>query len=205
MINPQHFRDAAAREDSVSVSELLRLHGRATWPALVLVLAVLCTLPLAGVGTALSLPLLALAARVPRSGGSMFDKAGSALPRRVLDFKLGQNWSRRCLRLLAALYDNGGLLLTRRWVAWRHPRTLLGWRVWIAVMALLILLPLPFGNVLPGASLVLLGLGWIYKDGVALLLSMITGLLALCYCALAGGLLWSMVQASAGWWARLGA
>jgi len=204
MIRSEHFRAAGARGDSISVSELLRLHGRATWPALVLVLAVLCTLPLAGIGTALSLLLLALAVRAPRPGGRMFDTSGAALPRRVLDFSLGKIWSGRCLRLFAALYDHASVLLSRRWVAWRHPRTFALWRVWLAVMALLILLPLPFGNVLPGASLVLLGLGWIYKDGVALLMSMITGLLALSYCALSVGVLWSVVQASVGWWARLG-
>lgn len=133
-----------------------------------LVLAVLCTLPLAGIGTALSLLLLALAVRAPRLGGRMFDTARAALPRKVLDFSFGKIWSGRCLRLFAALYDYASVLLSRRWMAWRHPRIFALWRVWLAVMALLILLPLPFGNALPGASLVLQGLGWIYKDGAAL-------------------------------------
>lgn len=187
------------------MSELLRLHGRATWPALVLMLAVLCTLPFAGIGTALNLPLLTLAARAPRPGGRMFDTSGAALPRRVLDFSLGKIWSGRCLRLFAALHEHASVLVSRRWVAWRHPCTFALWCVWLAVMALLILLPLSFGSALPGASLVLLGLGWIYKDGVALLVSMITGLLALSYCALPACVLWSTARAFASRWAGLGA
>jgi hypothetical protein len=44
------------------------------------------------------------------------------------------------------------------------------------MMALLIMLPLPFGNVLPAISLMLLSLGWMFRDGLALLLSGAVGL-----------------------------
>lgn len=204
MISAEHFRHAAARGGSISVSDLVGLHGRATWPALLLVMAVLCTLPMAGIGTALSLPMLALATRWPSSVTKHRNRAGAALPRRLLDVRLGQTWSHRCLRLFASLYEKARMFLRRRWAGWRHPRTFAGWRVWIAVMALLILLPLPFGNLLPGVSLVLLGLGWIYKDGLALMLSLLAGAAALCYCAVSARALWAVVEASAAWWTRTG-
>lgn len=38
-------------------------------------------------------------------------------------------------------------------------------------------------NILPGSSSSLLALGWIYKDGVALLLSLLAGVAALGWCA----------------------
>lgn len=183
MIQGHVFREAAQRAESVSVADLLRLHGRASWPGLLLVLSVLSTMPLAGVGTALSLPLLALAWAWPRPA-----RRSSSAPRafsdRLLGLRLGVTWSRRCLNLFAVLYDTARARLARRWVLLRHPRTTWGWRLWIAAMALVILLPLPLGNLLPGLSLALLGLGWIYKDGVALTLSLIAGSAGLAYLAL---------------------
>lgn len=68
MLSPDAFRDAAHRAEGVSVADLLALHGRASWPALLLVLAVLSAIPLAGVGTALSLPLFAVAWGWPGRG-----------------------------------------------------------------------------------------------------------------------------------------
>jgi hypothetical protein len=48
-------------------------------------------------------------------------------------------------------------------------------------MGLVIFLPLPLGNVLPALSLILLSLGWMFRDGLALLLSCAIGAAALAY------------------------
>jgi hypothetical protein len=48
-------------------------------------------------------------------------------------------------------------------------------------MGLVIFVPLPFGNVLPSLSLVLLSLGWTFRDGLALVLSTATGLAGVAY------------------------
>lgn len=183
MIRPEAFREAAARAGSVSVADVLHLHGRATWPALLVVLAVLSTVPIAGIGTALSLPLFVIAWRWP---SGIRRPAGAALPMpgRVLALQIGPCWSPRCLRLFATLHDRARALMRRRWLGLRHPRLARAWRTWIAAMALVILLPLPFGNVLPAFSLALLGLGWMHKDGLALLLSLSVGSAALGYAAL---------------------
>ncbi|MEK8030874.1 exopolysaccharide biosynthesis protein [Ideonella sp. DXS29W] len=201
MIRPEAFRDAAGRAESVSVADLLELHGRASWPALLLVLALLSTLPIAGVGTVLSLPLFLVAARWPQGAPGAGARGRVALPPQVMAFRLGETWSRRCLGLLATLYERARLTLRRRWLSWRHPSTHAGWRLWIAAMALLILLPLPLGNLLPGISLVLLSLGWIYRDGVALLWSMLAGAAAMAYGVLSAHVLWAMAQAAWQWWA----
>jgi len=193
MIQGQVFRDAALRAESISVADLLRLHGRASWPGLLLVLAVLSTMPLAGVGTALSLPLLALAWGWPRPARRAAHRAPS-FSDRFLGLRLGVTWSRRCLHLFAALYDTALSLMQRRWVMLRHPRTAWGWRLWIAAMALVIFLPLPLGNLLPGISLALLGLGWIYKDGIALTLSLIAGAAGLAYLALSVHVITALVM-----------
>ncbi|MFM2342910.1 MAG: hypothetical protein RLZZ592_2563 [Pseudomonadota bacterium] len=71
----------------------------------------------------------------------------------------------------------------------RHPAAFAWWRLWIAAMAVVIFLPLPFGNVLPGLSLVLLGLGWMYRDGLLLMLSLPAGLGAIAFGWFSAGLI----------------
>lgn len=192
MISTEALRAAALRGDSVTVADLLQLHGRATWPALLLVLAVLCVVPIAGLGAGLSLPLLAIAWSWPSRRPL---RRAPTLPARLAGLSLGATGSAKCLRGLAGLYDLARTRLRRRWLRLRHPGTALGWRLWIAAMALVILLPLPLGNVLPALSLVLLGLGWAYRDGLALLLSLLVGAAALAYAALSVQLLTSLARA----------
>lgn len=112
---------------------------------------------------------------------------------RVRDLRLNAQSARRCLLLLARLYDLAGNRLRRRWLAWRHPRTAPAWRLWIAAMAFLILLPMPLGNLLPCLSLVLLALGWIYRDGLALALSLVMGTAAVAFFAFSAHLLVDLV------------
>lgn len=186
MIRPQPFRDAAENAEGLRIADLLALHGRATLPALLLVVAVLSSLPVVGLGTVLSFAMFAIAWQWPA-------RASSSSPRsamqRVRDLQLNPQGARRCLLLLARLYDMAGNRLRRRWLAWRHPRTAPAWRVWIAAMAFLILLPMPLGNFLPCLSLVLLALGWIYRDGLALALSLVCGTAAVAFFALSAHVL----------------
>jgi hypothetical protein len=48
-------------------------------------------------------------------------------------------------------------------------------------MVAMILLPLPLVNILPAFSLLLLSLGWLFRDGVALALSTAAGVAGLAY------------------------
>lgn len=194
MIRPQPFRDAAERGDGIRIAELLELHGRATLPALLLVLAVLSSLPLVGLGTVLSFAMVSIAWQWPARTGPASPRSPLA---RVRDLRLNAPGARRCLLLLARLYDLAGQRLRRRWLAWRHPRTAPAWRLWIAAMAFLILLPLPLGNLLPCLSLMLLALGWIYRDGLALALSLVMGTAAVAFFAFSAHLLADLLGA---WW-----
>ena len=195
MLSPDAFRDAAHRAEGVSVADLLALHGRASWPALLLVLAVLSAIPLAGVGTALSLPMFAVAWGWPGRGRTA--RAGRLVPERLLGLRLGERWSARCLHLFAGLYGGARRVMRRRWAGLRHARTLTAWRLWIAGMAFLILLPLPLGNVLPAISLALLGLGWVHRDGVALLLALLVGSAGWAWLALSAHLLVALWERAA--------
>lgn len=191
MIRPGPFRQAALSGDRMSLSDLLGLHGDASPAVLLLVLSVLCVLPVYGVGTALSLAILLMAWHWSRMTGADFTTGqGPALPERLGRFRLDETWSRRCLHGLAWLYTTAGRCLRARWTGLCHPRTGPWWSLWIALMGVVIFLPLPFGNVLPSISLVLLSLGWMFRDGLALLASAVVGSGALAFTWAFGHLVW---------------
>lgn len=190
---PRTFIRAARRPARLSLGDLLHLHGAASPAVLLLVLALGCALPAAGVGTALSLAILVLAWRWPR----VCDDLGGppAVGGRLAGWRLDETWSRRCLRLLAWLYAVASRLLRERWAWACRPRTRIGWAAWIALMGVLILLPIPLGNLLPALSLVLLSLGWMFRDGLALALSALAGAAALAFAWSAAGLVLQLGQA----------
>ena len=94
---------------------------------------------------------------------------------------LNERWSGRCLHGLAWMYESSQRFMRPRWTWLSHAGTRAWWGAWIALMGLVIFVPLPLGNVLPGLSLVLLSLGWMFRDGLALLLSTLTGLAGVVY------------------------
>jgi hypothetical protein len=171
-----------------TLDELLRQQGAASTPMLLLVLALLCVLPLAGVGTVLSWAIALLALSWARGAPP------PQLPPRLGGFRLGPRWSRRVLRALHGLRWLQGQWFRARLQLLAHPRTALFWAAWIALMAFIIFLPLPLGNVLPALSLVLLALGWMARDGLALLLSAASGAGAIAMLLWLGDLAWAGLQ-----------
>ena len=166
------LRDAArngAEGARLSLRELLRLHGEGSGAVLLMLMSLLSTVPIAGAGTVLSLGLFALAWAWLRGRDSL------QVPDALARLTLNETWTRRCLHALAWTYERAERWLSPRWPALSHARARFWWALWIALMAALIFLPLPLGNVLPGTSLMLLSLGWLFRDGLALLLSAATG------------------------------
>lgn len=188
---------APADAARLCVSDLLRLHGHDSAAVLLLVLSMLSVTPIAGVGTLLSLVILALARHWHRGTDS------SIVPQRLGQVQLSEAWTGRCLRFLSWLYAVAGRWLRVRGTALMHPRAQAAWGAWIALMALLILLPLPLGNVLPGASLVLLSLGWMFRDGLALLASLVVGSGAVAFALTMSHLLLAWAQSGWAWLAGM--
>ncbi len=178
----------------LSLTELIRLHGDASGPVLMMLLAVLATLPIAGAGMVLSLGIFLLSWTWLRGMDNM------PLPERLGRVTLNPVWTRRCLHGLAWLYEQADRLLRPRWIAMSNRRLRPLWGVWIALMAALIFIPLPFGNVLPAISLVLLSLGWMFRDGLALLLAGVAGVGAMVYMVSFSHLVVELVQRG---WAQL--
>jgi len=167
------FRRAARRETAaapglrLTLPDLLQMHGQASTAVLLMLAALLSAVPIAGAGTVLAFLILAIAWRWPRSA--------PVLPQRLGALALSERWSRRCLAALAWIYGAANAFLRSRWTVLCHQRLHAWWAGWIAAMGLVILLPLPLGNLLPSLSLVLLSLGWMFRDGLTLLLSALVG------------------------------
>jgi len=153
----------ALDDQPMRLQQLFRLHGRAGPGALLVVLAVPCLLPLPGAGTLMSLGLAALAWMIWR----YFPRL--VMPRKVGRLQLSAPMARRALHTLAWLYEQAARVMRARLRWWVQP----GHRVWlaplVAAMAWAIFLPIPFGNVVPAVALLLIGLGLVFEDGLAVL------------------------------------
>lgn len=184
----QRLRDASAglSQPRVSLSHLADLHGPGAQGTLLMLLAAPCLLPVPGVGTVLGLGIATLALALWRG------QAACALPQRVGELQLSLNGARRVLALLAGVYERASRLARHRLPHLAHvaPRSWLAAKV--GSMALLIVLPIPFGNVLPALALMLLGLGLVFRDGLAVLLAAGMAAAALMFTAGLGVAAW--------WW-----
>jgi hypothetical protein len=171
----QRLRETAAAlsGERVSMQTLAQAHGPAAHGTLLLLMAVPCLLPVPGVGTVLGLGMAALAAAMWRGHFS------ASLPRQVAELELSRRWAQRVLGMLASAYSMTGRFA---WVrlsdlasADRRPWT----GAAIGLMAVIVVLPIPFGNLLPALAMMLIGLGLVIRDGVAVLLGLSTAGLAL--------------------------
>jgi hypothetical protein len=181
----------------LTIGDLLRLHGEDT-PALVLMLlALVSVMPVAGAGMVLSLGVFAIAWRWRQGGRAV------TLPERLRRLPLGPTGTRRSLRLLAWLYARTGRCLRPRWSGLARPGLAGAWSLWLGAMGFLIFLPLPLGNVLPAASLVLFSLGWMFRDGLALVASLAVGALATAFALVVGHVLVDLASQASQIWGSL--
>jgi len=171
----QRLRETAAAlsEERVSMQTLAQAHGTAAHGTLLLLMAGPCLLPVPGVGTVLGFGMAALAAAMWQGHPS------ACLPRRVAELELSRHWAQRVLGMLASAYAMAGRFARARL---SHLASA-GRRSWtaaaIGLMAFIVVLPIPFGNLLPALAMMLIGLGLIFRDGIAVVLGLVTAGLAL--------------------------
>ena len=175
----QRLRETAATlpAERVSMQALAHAHGPAAHGTWLLLMAVPCLLPVPGVGTVLGLGMLALAVAMWQG------QSAACLPRRVAELELSCHWAQRVLGMLASAYAVAGRFARARL---SHLASAEG-RSWtaaaIGLMALIVVMPIPFGNVLPALALMLIGLGLVFRDGVAVVLGLAIAALAMCVTA----------------------
>ena len=178
---------------TVSLQELLQMHGDASTAVVLMLLALFTTLPIAGVGTILSLAIFALAWRWARY------RETTTVHGHIGAIRLSPRWTGRTLGFLAWMYEQADRLLSPRMLALSSHATRPWWALWIFVMGVIIFLPIPFGNILPSFSLVALSLAWMFRDGIALLVSLAIGSAALVFSVVFGQLAWLMVVHASQW------
>ena len=171
----QHRTADGGTDLTLSLQDLLRLHGESSLAVLLMLLAVVSVLPVAGAGTVMSVGIWVVAWSWVRERETL------SLPERLGKLALNERWSGRCLHGLAGLYESSQRCMRPRWSWLSHSGTRAWWGAWIGLMGLVIFVPLPFGNVLPSLSLVLLSLGWMFRDGLARVLSTAAGLAGVAY------------------------
>ena len=175
------------------LQDVLLLHGDASTPVILLLMATFCLMPVGGIGTVLSFAMVALAWRWAQLHET------TQLPDRIARVELNDRWTQRTLKGFFWLYLAAARWLTPRWVGLTHHTWRTWWALWISLMAFLIFLPIPFGNVLPGLSLMLFSLGWMFRDGLFLLLSKVVGISAVVFALLFGHVVLEIAQRALNW------
>jgi len=119
-----------------------------------------------GVGTVLGLGMAALAVAMWRG------QASACLPRRVAELELSRLWAQRVLSVLASAYAVAGRFARARLSHLAATERQSWTAAAIGLMAFIVVMPIPFGNVLPALALMLIGLGLVFRDGVAVVLGL---------------------------------
>lgn len=182
----QRLREAAAslQGERVALRQLAEAHGPAAQGTLLVLTALPCMLPVPGTGSVLGWGLVALALAMWR--GHDF----TCLPDRVGNFQMPLPAARRTLTLAASFYGTAARFARERWSHFAGP----GHRWWIALlvalMAVLIVLPIPFGNLLPALAVTLFGLGLVFRDGLAMLAGVVMSGAALAFAVGLGAGAW---------------
>ncbi len=194
----RRLRRAAARlaGEGLSLQDMARAHGPEAPGTLLLLMAAPCLLPVPGVGTVLGLGMAALAYGLWRG------QAGNWLPRRVAGLVLSQQWTRRVLMFLVTTYLVAGRYARPRLTGVVASPDRSWFAATVAAMALLIVLPIPFGNVLPAVAMMLMGVALVFRDGLAMILGLATAALAVTVTSVLVFLAWDI---GSGWLARVAA
>ena len=94
------------------------------------------------------------------------------------------------IKILTWIYTKADLVCKPRLEALSSPAHR-GWLVpFIALMGLIIFLPIPGGNGTPAVALILIGLGLMARDGLAIIAGIVTGLVGV---GVLGVLVWLIV------------
>ncbi len=177
--------------EPLTLQQLLAMHGQGTMAILLILLSLITTVPVAGAGMLFSLGIMAWAWRWAR-------QQEPPQLARLRSLQLNPRAAYRVLRALAWIYTFAQRRLRPRWPQLQHERLRWAWAAWVWLMAFIIFLPIPLGNIFPAVALLLFALGLLTRDGLMLLSSLALGLAGLAFLFMAGGWVWS---ALAGLWA----
>lgn len=179
----------------VTLGELLERLGHQATAVILVIFSIPAIIPTPGIpagmifGSALALLSLQLLA-----GGERF-----ILPKRLARVKLPQGLLQRMLAWLSPKLAWLESWMRPRMPVLSHHGFLKLHGLFVFLMAVLIALPIPFGNVLPGLAIFLVGLGLAQRDGATILVGWAFGFAAIAFTAFLflGG--WWLLSEWLGW------
>jgi len=161
-------------DERITLGDLVRILGDRAFGALILLLAIPNVLPVPGLSTVTGLPIALVAVQM------MLGRHEPWLPRRLAAAGIERG---AFLRVVARAHPHVARierrLLTPRLPALTTPTAerLLG--LAILVLALVLALPIVFGNQPPAFAMALIALGLIEKDGAFVIAGLVAGVLAI--------------------------
>lgn len=174
--------------DRVSVGDLLDMFGNRAFGALIFIFAAPNLLPVAvpGYSAVLGAPLLLLTWQLA------VGRPNPWLPGVIRDRSFGKGDFLRLTRRIVPWLHRVERMVRPRLLAATAPfaERLIG--IVSLVLAAIIFLPIPFGNMLPGLALALLALGILERDGIAVLAGLLSTVASV---ALVAGVLYGLVEA----------
>lgn len=150
---------------SLTVGQMLEAFDSRAFGAMLLVFGALNTLPLPpGSSTILSLPILLLAPQVALGADAPW------LPRRMIERPLKRDDLRGLFRKLTPVVKRMELITRPRltWIFSPFGERMIG--VVCTLLAMVLILPIPLGNLAPGATVAILALALLQRDGLLALL-----------------------------------
>lgn len=175
-----------AHPDQVSLEWLVRHLGRRSFGLVMLVLALLGVLPGASVMIGVLIVILAVQ--------MILGRADPAFPRRLASWRFRTRHLTRILRRVIPALRYIEAFIHPRW-----PTPFLATKRVIGVMLLLtgclLFAPIPFSNVPPALTILLISVAYLEEDGVLLCISLVASSLLL---AVAAGTVWQ-VMSEMGW------
>jgi hypothetical protein len=151
---------ACSEAQTMSLGELVDALGASALAGLVLLFGLACALPLPpGSTTVFGLPLVLLSPQL------LFDQARPWLPRRLRERRMAMADLRGAFRRMAPWLTRMEALSRPRlgFVVGVHGRRLIG--LICTIFALVLILPIPLGNILPAAAVSVFSLALIQRDG----------------------------------------
>lgn len=154
-------------QDRIRLRDLLNeLGDRAFGPTLLLcALPEALPLPIAGISAFIGIPLLLVSTQLTLGFRHPW------LPRQVLERSFKRQHFEKLVRPAVRYLRKIERILKPRWQFFTHPAFERCIGLLLMILAVVVALPIPFGNMLPAMAIVFICLGMIEKDGLVLAIS----------------------------------
>ena len=164
---------AHRKDEKITLGDVMRQGGSRAHELGLLLFALPETLPipLPSLSAVLAIPLIVI------SGHLILFGEGQGIPRKIRDRSVSTSLVQKLEKYVAPVFSKLERVSHPRWEVLAKRERLLG--VACLILAVILLLPIPFGNLLPALCLAALAFGMIQRDGVVVALGLLGALACL--------------------------